>query len=216
MGPAWRRNYTRYRRLFLTSFSRYKERQDIKIFLEILLSLLTISLFSLLALRPTLITIAELITEIESKKETVAVMGAKIEDLGRAQKLYDQEVSKIRLLDNSVPKDPAPDAFIRQIEGLSAKHSVGVLTMDLDEVVLLRKDKPSKNIEDQDQISFSVSVSADYLQLFNFLSDLEKMRRPLDIHSLSMGTSTTGEGTFLILVVDGVSPFLRKEVPNNE
>lgn len=217
MGPAWRSNYSRYKRLFLTFFSRYRERQDVKMFLEILLSLITISLFSLLALRPTLITIAELIIDIESKKETVVVMDAKIEDLGRAQKLYDQEIRRIKLLEDSVPKEPAPEGFIRQIEGLSAKHAVGIISMSLEEVIILGKESPAQKADNAEQLSFSVSTSADYPQLYSFLKDLEKMRRPLNVHSLSVSTSTTKEKTFLVLVVDGISPFLRKEfLENNE
>ena len=217
MGPAWRSNYSRYKRLFLTFFSRYRERQDVKMFLEILLSLITISLFSLLALRPTLITIAELIIDIESKKGTVAVMDAKIEDLGRAQKLYDQEIRRIKLLEDSVPKEPTPEGFIRQIEGLSAKHAVGIISMSLEEVVILGKESPAQKADNTGRLSFSVSTSADYPQLYSFLKDLEKMRRPLNVHSLSVSTSTTREGTFLVLVVDGISPFLRKEfLENNE
>ena len=217
MGPAWRSNYSRYKRLFLTFFSRYRERQDMKMFLEILLSLITISLFSLLALRPTLITIAELIIDIESKKETVAVMDAKIEDVGRAQKLYDQEIRRIKLLEDSVPKEPTPEGFIRQIEGLSAKHAVGIISMSLEEVVILGKESPAQKADNAGQLSFSVSTSADYPQLYSFLKDLEKMRRPLNVHSLSVSTSTTREKTFLVLVVDGISPFLRKEfLENNE
>ena len=217
MGPAWRSNYSRYKRLFLTFFSRYRERQDVKMFLEILLSLITISLFSLLALRPTLITIAELIIDIESKKGTVAVMDAKIEDLGRAQKLYDQEIRRIKLLEDSVPKEPTPEGFIRQIEGLSAKRAVGIISMSLEEVVILGKESPAQKADNTGRLSFSVSTSADYPQLYSFLKDLEKMRRPLNVHSLSVSTSTTREETFLVLVVDGISPFLRKEfLENNE
>lgn len=212
MGPAWRGNYSRYKRLFLTFFSRYRERQDVKMFLEVLLSLVTISLFSLLALRPTLVTIAELIVEIESKKETVLQMDAKIEDLGKAQKLYDQEVRRIRLLEDSIPKEPVPDAFVRQLEGLSVKHAVGIISMKLDEVVLRGIEKASQKKTGSGQLVFTISASADYPQLYSFLGDLEKMRRPLNIHSLTISTSTTKEGTFFILVVEGISPFLRKGV----
>ena len=116
MGPAWRRNYIRYKRLFLSFFSTYRERQDIKMFLEILLSLASISILSLAALRPTIITITELIKEIETKKDIIEKMDKKIETLTKAQFLYDQEISRIRLLETSIPKEPYPDAFLQQLE----------------------------------------------------------------------------------------------------
>jgi len=198
MGPAWRTNYIRYKRFFLTFLGRYQDRQDLRMFLEILLSLATISLFSLLALRPTLITIAELIKEIEGKKETVAVMEAKIENLSQAQAIYDQEINTIRLLETSIPKNPAPDGYIRQVEGLAYKDSVIVLAMSTAEITLVGKDV--KEVEQTldgrvigagGEVTFSARVAADYRELFSFLSDMDKMRRPMNIDSLALNISKT-------------------------
>jgi hypothetical protein len=216
MGPAWRSNYLRYKRFFLTFFDRYQDRQDLRMFLEILLSLATISLFSLLALRPTLITIAELIKEIESKKETVAVMEAKIENLSQAQAIYDQEINTIRLLETSIPKNPAPDGFIRQVEGLAYKDSVVVLAMSTAEITLVGKD--AKEIEQTldgrvigtgGEVTFSARVAADYRELFSFLSDMDKMRRPMDIDSLALNISKTEQGVLLVFVVNGRIPYMK-------
>lgn len=216
MGPAWRTNYIRYKRFFLTFFARYQDRQDLRMFLEILLSLVTISLFSLFALRPTLITIAELIKEIESKKETVAQMDAKIENLSSAQTTYDQEINKIRLLETSIPNNPDPDKFIRQIEGLASKDSVQILSMSTSETTLVGKDS-TETEQSQDgiilgasgNITFSTRVAADYPNLFNFLSDLDEIRRPVDIDSLSFDISKTEEGVSLVLIVNGRVPYMK-------
>lgn len=216
MGPAWRRNYVRYKRFFLTFFTKYKERQDLKMFLEILLSLATISLFSLLALRPTVITIAELIKEIEGKKETIAIMDEKISNLSTAQALYDQEINKIRLLDTSVPHSPSPETLMRQMEGLAAKQSVGILSMSSPAITLLGEEKNENEVEinetplgSEGNVGFTIRASADYPLLLSYLENLDKMRRPILINSVSLGLSKTNEGTFLILVVNGNIPYLR-------
>jgi len=219
MGPAWRTNYLRYKRFFLTFFSRYQDRQDLRMFLEILLSLVTISLFSLLALRPTLITIAELIKEIESKKETVVQMEAKIENLSQAQVVWDQEINKIRLLETSIPKNPIPDGFIRQIEGLAFKDSVSVLSMSTAEITLVGKDKGEveKTLDGlvlgtSGEIFYSTRVAADYQELLSFLSDMDKMRRPSDIESLTIDMTQTEQGLQLVLVVKGSIPYMKNNL----
>ena len=217
MGPAWRRNYLRYRRFFLTFFARYQDRQDLRMFLEILLSLATISLFSLLALRPTLVTIAQLIKEIESKKQVVAVMEAKIKNLTSAQVLYDTEISKIRLLETSIPKNPSPDKFIRQIEGLSSRHSVGVLSMSIAETTLIGKDKSEQELTvdgtvlgSEGEVTFTARLTADYQELYNFLAEFDKMRRPVNIDSLSMNLSRTDQGVLLVLSLNGKIPYMKE------
>ena len=219
MGPAWRTNYLRYKRFFLTFFSRYQDRQDLRMFLEILLSLVTISLFSLLALRPTLITIAELIKEIESKKETVATMEGKIKNLSQAQAVWDQDINKIRLLETSIPKNPIPDGFIRQIEGLAFKDSVSVLSISTAEITLVGKDKGEieKSLDGlvlgiSGEVVYSARVVADYRELLNFLSDLDKMRRPSDIESLTINMTKTEQGLQLVLVLKGSIPYMKNNL----
>jgi len=221
MGPAWRTNYLRYKRFFLTFFSQYQDRQDLRMFLEILLSLVTISLFSLLALRPTLITIAELIKEIESKKETVAQMEGKIENLSQAQTVWDQEINKIRLLETSIPKNPIPDGFIRQIEGLAFKDSVSVLSMSTAEITLVGKDKGEveKTLDGlvlgtSGEVIYSARVAADYQELLSFLSDIDKMRRPTNIESLTIDMTKTEQGLQLVLVVKGSIPYMKNNLIN--
>ena len=221
MGPAWRTNYLRYKRFFLTFFSQYQDRQDLRMFLEILLSLVTISLFSLLALRPTLITIAELIKEIESKKETVAQMEGKIENLSQAQTVWDQEINKIRLLETSIPKNPIPDGFIRQIEGLAFKDSVSVLSMSTAEITLVGKDKGEVEetldglvLGTSGEVVYSARVAADYQELLSFLSDIDKMRRPTNIESLTIDMTKTEQGLQLVLVVKGSIPYMKNNLMN--
>src|SRR3972149_11044320 len=100
MNPGWRNNYLRYKSYFLNVVGSYRERADIRVYLEILLSLVTVSIFSIFALRPTLLTIAHLTREIQSKQQTLKTMEDKIGNLGQAQSLYDRERAKIALLES--------------------------------------------------------------------------------------------------------------------
>lgn len=187
-------------------------------FLEVLLSLVTISIFSIFALRPTIITIAELIKEIDSKNKTVATMEDKIQKLKRAQRLYNQEKDRINLLETSVPKEPIPVAFVRQLEGLSAKHSVTIKSLALNEVTLLTKQKPKSSPDTtlgaSTSLSFSIDTEADYSLLFAFVSDLEKMRRPIITSSLRISSQETREGKSIKLVVEGGGPYLKDTTTN--
>lgn len=215
MRPSWRESYQRYRRLFLKFLAQYKEREDVKMFLEILLSLATISIFSILALKPTAITIAQLLKEIEAKKEIVTRMDEKIEKLTRAQELYDREISRIKLLQSSIPENPSPIALVRQLEGLSFKHGTAILSSSLSEVDLSANKKVQqqqiKGVQTTSQstegeLPFSISITATYSPLFNYLSDIEKMRRPIKLNSLTINSAENEEE--LILVVGGKAPYL--------
>lgn len=147
-------------------------------------------MFAIFALRPTLLTIAELIREIETKKDTLVKMDSKIQNLSKAQSLFDLERQKIRLLETAMPKKPSPQDFARQIEGLTVKHQINISDITVDKVLILGKatDKPSENKEEKEvtlpegasKMTFSIKVSTEidrYTPLSNLLSDLEKIEK---------------------------------------
>lgn len=227
MIPSWRRNYVKYRTYLLSIIGRYRERADVKAYLEILLSLATISIFAFFALKPTLLTIAQLIKDIESKNETLSVMNQKIQNLAKAQALYDQERSNIQLLKVAIPENPAPDVFVRQLEGLSAKYQSPIAALKLDKVVILGDEITVAGGEEEGSplpdgskgLTFSVSTTAEpalYLSLSNFLSDIERLRRPVKIDSFDFTSSEGTEGNTLILVISGKVPYLNQTANTTE
>lgn len=220
MDKGWRKNYLRYKSFFLNVVTQYKNRSDLKAYLEILLSLVTISIFSIFALRPTLLTIAGLITEIEDKKEVIAEMDTKIENLSKAQILFDRNRQEITLLENFViPKEPNTDIFARQIEGLSNRHQVGVLSMSLGEANILGAESGSKNKDEKKdepkQMEFSVSLTGgqeQYPLFFNFLKDFESLRTVTDINGLTLSLKDVRdlEQKNLTFTIDGNLPYINE------
>lgn len=217
MGPTWRRQYIRYKSFFLNVVEHYKARKDVKAYLEILLSLATISIFAIFALRPTLITIAELIGQIESKKETVAVVDEKINNLIKAQTLYDIERRRVQLIETAIPRNPTPEGFVRQLEAVAGKNAANTLSMSMGETVLFGQEKPKQEqgqeLEplpgESGELSLSVSTTSDYGSLTNYLSDLENLRRPIKIDKLSFTSSETETGRILVLLVSGRVSYFR-------
>jgi hypothetical protein len=228
MEASWRRNYLRYKSFFLNMLTQYKERSDWKAYLEILLSLLTVSIFSIFALRPTLLTIAELIKQIEEKKETVAQMDAKISSLSAAQSIYDRERNNIKLLNNfSVPQKAEYDIFARQIEGLSSRYQIGITSFSLGEAQILGrpilKPKPGTteaskdtSASEGDMLSFSINstLSVDqYPSVINFLRDFENLRTISQVENLDLRIKEeekTNQKT-LILLLEGAIPYFTNE-----
>lgn len=215
MGPTWRRQYLRYKSFFLNVVEHYKARKDVRAYLEILLSLATISIFAIFALRPTLITIAELIGQIESKKETVAVMDEKINNLIKAQTLYDLERRRVQLIETAIPRNPTPEGLVRQLEAVAGKNAANTLSMSMGETVLFGQEKPKQEqgLEplpgESGELSLSVSTTSDYGSLTNYLSDLENLRRPIKIDKLSFTSSETETGRILVLLVSGRVSYFR-------
>ena len=186
MALGWRKNYIRYQGFFLNVYSAYKNRQDVKVFMELLLTLVTITILVLFALRPAVITIIELVNQINAKEELIAKMDQKIQNLATAQSLYAKESKRIGLLNSAIPTSPDPDKLMQQLQGVTARNGVAVTNISIGEVELLKEGvttvktrKGAKVLpEGAKSIDFSINASGDYSLIKTLLSDLENTLRP--------------------------------------
>lgn len=208
MLPTWRKQFIRYRSFLLNIVSHYRRRKDLMAYLEIFLSLATISAFSIFALRPTLITISELITEIESKKESIVFIDEKITNLGRAQQLYERERSKIELLDNAIPDSAKPDILAFQFEGISSDNQIPLSQLTISESVVKGVSNDQVDVEQKESsIDFVFQTSADYSKIIQTISNIQNLRRILNVSSVSLNTPDDGS-QIIDLTISGKSIFI--------
>lgn len=183
------RNST-YQRYFLNIISLYRQRRDIKAYLELLLSVISISILIVFAIKPTVVTITDLITRINSEKETANSLDTKIKNLGIAQNLYNQEESNINLLNSAVPDNADVATYIRQIEGLIQKNSLNTTSITVSQVPLIGSSSISTNATAG--VSSSITVSGTYENLQNFIKDLENLRRPAILTKVNLLSTDSG------------------------
>ena len=217
MALNWKRDYVKYKELFLKLLIIYKKRNDVRMFLEILLSLITITIFSIFALKPTLLTISQLIKDNREKEETINKMEQKIKNIATAQNIYSQNIEKISLIEQAVPNTPTPENLLRQIEGIAYTNSVTVIGSSVNEVVLIGEEKKKKNKneiknlpENVSTITFSVNLTGSYLSLYSFLFDLENSRRPLIINSININSSKKENESIIVMLITGQTPYIKK------
>jgi hypothetical protein len=225
MEAGWRKEYARYRGFFLNVAQVTQKRQDVKMFLEIVLTITTIVVFTIFALKPTLVTIAAVVKEIKHKEEVLAKMEKKLEDLAAAQIVTNENQEEIALLDTSVPKNPAPDTLSRQIEAGSYAATASLEGIAIEEVLLkgeAKKITTSKKTttlpEGAKSLALSLTLKGDYHPVHDFLDFLETMRRPLKIDSIALtakeASDTVGEivGNISFAII-GQAPYLDDSQP---
>jgi len=216
MRNDWRKDYVRYRSLFSHLITNYKSRADMKVYLEVMLSLITISVFTAFALRPTILTIAQLLKDIDAKKAILVQMDAKIENLARAQSVYETERTHISLLDTAIPRMSKPDVFARQIEGLVGTHKVAINSFSESKGVIVgappsdtTKTEPLPENALGSTFSLAVSIDVDnYQALSSLLMDLEKLRMTQSIEEVKISKGKEKEKQKIVLFLQGSLPYL--------
>lgn len=215
MALGWRSQYTRYKEFFLSIISLYRKRQDLQMFLEILLSLAATTFFVVFALRPTLITVSQLVKDIRNKEEIISQMDQKITNLKEARQVYDQESARIFLVNEAVPENPSPEIMSRQFEGVTQKFALNLIGVSIEQVQIVGSEKPSGKSalgplpEGAKEMAFTLTTSASsYTNVLPFMFDLEQLRRPVKIDSLGISSIEDDTGAVsLVILITGRVPY---------
>jgi Tfp pilus assembly protein PilO len=218
MALGWRESYYRYKEFFLNISALYKQKADLRAFLEIILSLSTITVFLLFALKPTALTIINLLREINEKRQTLASLTQKLNNLQTANNLLTQNQSIIPDINTAVPDSPNPDTLSKQVEGLSAKDSTNILGITVNQVALIGSFSPTKSSsglkplpKNAREMPFSISISGNYPSLISFIKDFSNLRIVVAIDSLGISSSITDKGRVIVAVISGRTAFLENQ-----
>jgi len=154
-------------------------------FAWISLTVFTISFFLLVAIRPTIVTVAKLSREIKEKREAEKQLDKKIDSLVTAQKIYAQNSNKISLLEEAFPQNNNFPTLAYFLEKSAQENQVQISTLSFEKVILSQSDstKKTKNNNPYLEIGFSVSAQGEYNNLKSFISSLENSRRLITIES---------------------------------
>ncbi|HET7099220.1 MAG TPA: hypothetical protein VFI61_03245 [Patescibacteria group bacterium] len=215
MALGWRGQYLRYRDFFLNIMSLYKKRADLRVFLEVILSLSTIIIFLLFALKPTALTIISLLKEIREKQTTVAGLDQKINDLKTASTVFSQNQNLIVGVDSAVGTTAKPDVISKQVAGIAAKDNVSILGISIGQVTLVGTSPVKKSSGDvkplpgnAKEMPISISAKGDYPSLMLFLKDLENIKIPVKMDVVGITASSTEKGLVIVTTLSGRVPFL--------
>lgn len=210
------RHYAQYTRYFTRITELYQKRPEVRASIELLLTLLTISFFAVFALRPTLNTISELVSNIRSQRGILEKLDEKIDNLAAAQTIWSQEQARLTLLDEALPKEAEPDDYLMQIEGLSQAHGLSLTSFSIAEFTLIGKtaEEETENgfkIPQTGKIEVSFTVAGTYPALSSFFEELEELRRPIKIESFAFTEGTGTQEGSILLTVRGFVPFFLTE-----
>lgn len=183
---------------------KYAKEEKTWYYVEVILTLFTISFFIIFAVRPAVVTISGLVGEINRKEELSQKMRQKINSVVVAQEQYGVVQENWELLASFLPSDFDFPQAIAQVAGSAQEDDVrlsGLTFDDLDFVNqdVLAKKKPdtlkqmgNKNLE---ALSFSFNSESDLEILKKYISRLERVRRwtKIDSYQLSKSDSKKDE-----------------------
>ncbi len=206
MNFAWKNEFYRYHRYF-SNIGRITKTAQVRSFAWISLSIFVISFFVLTAIRPTLVTIAQLNREIKDKKEASQKLQTKINSIVAAQKEYAQNVDYLGVLDQALPEKNEFPRLALFIEGVASSSGVELKSLGFEKITTSQVASKTTSSLLANSFNISLIVNGDYFKLKDFLKNLETSRRIIKMESISFIQSKKGEIWELSLQFAGRASF---------
>jgi len=149
---------------------------------ELVLSLLAVIFFALFALRPTLNTMAELLKEIEDKREIEAGLTRKIAALGTAQSEYLTYSDRFSILEESIHTNISLESALIYMEYLVARENLSLAGSQIRDFPLVLTDPEDAAVtrkvgnKEIRPYAFQVSFSGEYADVIRFFQAIETVK----------------------------------------
>ncbi len=204
MALDWQTEYHRYRRYFVNINQFYRQKK-VRAYTGIVLSIFAVSFFIFFAIKPTLVTIASLMKEIDDKRVITEKLETKINALASAQREYQNVESDLYLVDQALPRDSQVSLFIKQLEALARKSEVAIDGIQINQVPLKEK---SASTDSSQSVNFSIAASGSYQNLVSYLQTVSSLRRIITIESFAIKTTKDEEDKTLGLTLNAKAFFM--------
>jgi Tfp pilus assembly protein PilO len=178
-------------------------------------ALLLVAFFIIFAIKPTVVTIVELLAEIKGREELNQQLEEKIAQIITAQTLYNQVYDRLYLLDQALPGNPDFAYFSQSLEGNRLKADLALSTLNYSSIVLTQK-KTVRTTESEksQEVSFITDLDGYYPNLKTFLENIFNQRRIIYLSNLEISPNKAAlledQILPLVITIDGETFYLGK------
>lgn len=177
-----------------------------------------IAFFVIFAIRPTIVTISELLAEIKAREELNEKLSVKINQILTAQTLYNQIYDRLYLLDQALPDNSEFAQFSQTVESARLENNLNLKALNYAAIILTEKENQKTTGQENQDFSFSAGLEGYYPNLKSFLETLFNQRRIVYIDSLKISQEkktenkeTTEENLPLTIAINGKTFYLNNE-----
>ncbi len=156
-----------------------------KVSIELLLTVGLVLFLGIFAIRPTLITMSDLVKEIDDKTKLDQQLGQKIAALSQAQSEYLSVENRLSVLEEAIPNNPDVVRDLKLIEKMASEASIVITNTSINELPKpILGELPFDKLK-RSAVSAKVNVTGDYPTIRSFAEKLRASRRVFVIESIN-------------------------------
>ncbi len=167
----------------------FYERPVAKVSSEVLFSIFAVIFFAIFAIRPTILTMSDLIKEIDDKTALEQQLTQKIAALSTVQTQYLNEQNRLVVLDKALPSTPDFEGALLLIEKVASDHNLAIVTVEAKEIP--QPDPATIDFSQKTRLSkpILVTVTGTYPDIAQFVDGIRNLQREIVVESVSFSLS---------------------------
>lgn len=155
-----------------------------KVSLELFLTIGLVLFLGMFAIRPTLLTMSDLLKEIETKQELEEKLTKKVAALQTAQSEYVAVEQRLGILDRAIPENPEVIYAAKIIEKIAADNQIIISNLNISELPEKADSEIPFSQKSKQSVQISIRVDGDYISIRNFAEDLRRSQKSFVIESV--------------------------------
>lgn len=199
MKPQYSRYYTYIKPIF--------KNRLVRTYSSLVFSLITVTVFSLFAIKPTLSTIIALQKSIDEQQMIFNKITTKVDNLATGRKNYERIDSAIKVgLISLMPNSTSLPNLMETLSVLASVHDASISGLQIQPIDL---EGPPVRISKQAlirQIDFTFNTQGSYQQMVGILNSISSLNRLIDVQSANFTKQVDGP---LIMTVNAKAYFFK-------
>jgi Tfp pilus assembly protein PilO len=156
-----------------------------KVSLELFLTIGLVLFLAIFAIKPTLITMSDLIKEIEDKTELNEKLAKKIAALNTAKGEYLTFENRLFVLDEAIPSQPQLIRNLKLVEKNASDTGILITSISIREIPKETSETSAFTTLKRKNLPLTVSVVGDYPSIRTFVESLQQSRRMIVVDSIT-------------------------------
>lgn len=160
--------------------------------LYIIFSLITLSIFGLFAINPSLSTVSNLQKQYNDDKLVLDALKTKILALSSLNQQYVALNPELFYVDSAIPTSAKVALLTRQVETLASSYNLNIKNLDFSTIELFPLSNVNSSIY---SFTFNLQVEGEDGAISNFVSDFIDFSRLISVDRMSISKSADGSST---------------------
>ena len=215
-GPNPNVTSSKKRRELATILNHFYANPVAKASMELFLTIGLVLFLGIFAIRPTIVTMSDLLKEIETKTELDKALTSKVAALQTAQTQYLNIEQQLPVLDSAIPEQPEVILSAKLIEKIAADTQVVIKSLGISELPEDTQEGVPFTQKSKQNVNISLSITGDYVSIRNFVEALRNSRKSFIVESVVFALEEDRGSKKLSANITIATPFFGVAAPTQQ